>query len=38
LKRGVKVAQYLPSYGDRPNDVMTVVKCEFSSESPMSSN
>lgn len=29
LKRGVKVAQHLPSYGDRPNDVMNVVKCEF---------
>ncbi|KAF5313437.1 hypothetical protein D9611_008484 [Ephemerocybe angulata] len=26
LKRGVKVAQYLPSYGDKPNDVMAVVK------------
>ncbi len=27
LKRGVKVKKYLPSYGDRPNDVMNVVKC-----------
>ncbi|RXW23198.1 hypothetical protein EST38_g2651 [Candolleomyces aberdarensis] len=26
LKRGVTVAEYLPSYGDRRNDVMTVVK------------
>ncbi|TEB25478.1 heterotrimeric G protein alpha subunit [Coprinellus micaceus] len=26
LKRGVKVTQYLPSYGDKPNDVMSVVK------------
>ncbi|KAF8916600.1 heterotrimeric G protein alpha subunit [Mucidula mucida] len=26
LKRGVKVKKYLPSYGDRPNDVMNVVK------------
>ena len=38
LKRGVTVAEYLPSYGDRRNDVMTVVKCEASSESPKSSN
>ncbi|KAJ7135441.1 heterotrimeric G protein alpha subunit [Mycena crocata] len=26
LKRGVKVKTYLPSYGDRPNEVMPVVK------------
>ncbi|KAF8902591.1 heterotrimeric G protein alpha subunit [Gymnopilus junonius] len=26
LKRGVKVNQYLPSFGDRPNEVMTVIK------------
>ncbi|CAA7268801.1 unnamed protein product [Cyclocybe aegerita] len=26
LKRGVKVNQYLPSFGDRPNEVITVVK------------
>jgi len=26
LKRGVKVNQYLPSFGDRPNEVGTVVK------------
>ena len=28
LKRGIKVNQYLPSFGDRPNEVMTVVKCK----------
>lgn len=28
LKRGVKLADYVPSYGDRPNDVMSVIKCE----------
>ncbi|KAF9485697.1 heterotrimeric G protein alpha subunit [Pholiota conissans] len=26
LRRGVQVRQYLPSYGDRPNEVMAVVK------------
>ncbi|KAF8964777.1 heterotrimeric G protein alpha subunit [Flammula alnicola] len=26
LKRGIQVKQYLPSYGDRPNEVITVVK------------
>ncbi|KAG2001570.1 heterotrimeric G protein alpha subunit [Coprinopsis cinerea AmutBmut pab1-1] len=26
LKRGVKVNQYLPSYGDKPNEVISVVK------------
>ncbi|KAF8803373.1 heterotrimeric G protein alpha subunit [Phlegmacium glaucopus] len=26
LKRGIKVKQFLPSFGDRPNEVMTVVK------------
>ncbi|KAJ7481634.1 heterotrimeric G protein alpha subunit [Mycena latifolia] len=26
LKRGVKIKTYLPSYGDRPNEVMPVVK------------
>ncbi|TFK29523.1 heterotrimeric G protein alpha subunit [Coprinopsis marcescibilis] len=26
LKRGVRVNQYLPSYGERPNEVMAVVK------------
>ncbi|KAF8892959.1 heterotrimeric G protein alpha subunit [Infundibulicybe gibba] len=26
LKRGVKVSMYLPSYGDRPNEVIPVVK------------
>jgi hypothetical protein len=28
LKRGIKVKTYLPSYGDRPNEVMPVVKCQ----------
>lgn len=28
LKRGVKVNQFLPSFGDRPNEVTTVVKCK----------
>ncbi|KAJ6588467.1 heterotrimeric G protein alpha subunit [Mycena capillaripes] len=26
LKRGIKIKTYLPSYGDRPNEVMPVVK------------
>jgi guanine nucleotide-binding protein subunit alpha len=26
LKRGIKVSKFLPSYGDRPNDVTSVVK------------
>ena len=30
LSSGVKVKEYLPSYGDRPNDLSTVVRCEFS--------
>jgi len=30
LKRGVRVAQYLPSYGSKPNEVMSVVKCRCS--------
>ena len=29
LKRGIRVNQYLPSFGDRPNDVTDVVKCMF---------
>jgi hypothetical protein len=29
LKRGVKVNQYLPSFGDRPNELMTVVRCKY---------
>lgn len=29
LKRGIKVNKYLPSYGDRSNDVTSVVKCLF---------
>ena len=28
LKRGVQVNKYLISYGDRPNEVMSVVKCQ----------
>ena len=28
LKRGIKVNKYFPSFGDRPNEVMTVVKCK----------
>jgi hypothetical protein len=28
LKRGIKVNQFLPNFGDRPNEVMTVVKCK----------
>jgi guanine nucleotide-binding protein subunit alpha len=28
LKLGVEVKNYLPSYGDRPNDAATVVKCK----------
>ncbi|KAF9530617.1 heterotrimeric G protein alpha subunit [Crepidotus variabilis] len=27
LKRGVRINQYLPSFGDRENEVITVVKC-----------
>jgi hypothetical protein len=27
LKRGVKVNQYLPSFGDRENDLTHVIKC-----------
>ena len=27
LKRGVKVKQYLPSFGDRENDLTHVIKC-----------
>jgi hypothetical protein len=29
LKRGIKVNKYLPSFGDRPNEVITVVKCKL---------
>jgi guanine nucleotide-binding protein subunit alpha len=32
LKRGVQVKDYLPSYGDRPNDTSSVVKCESLSD------
>ena len=28
LKRGIKVNKYLPNFGDRPNEVMPVVKCK----------
>ena len=28
LRRGIKVNQFLPSFGDRLNDVTTVVKCK----------
>ena len=28
LKRGIKVNKHIPSFGDRPNEVMTVVKCK----------
>lgn len=34
LSSGVKVNEYLPSYGDRPNDLSTVVRCEFSFFAP----
>ncbi len=27
LKHGVQVKEFLTSYGDRPNEVMTFVKC-----------
>ena len=39
LKSGVMVNKYLPSYGNRPNDLQTVVKCESKKrvESPTSS-
>ena len=29
LNSGVKVKDYLPSYGDRANDLVTVIRCEF---------
>lgn len=28
LRSGVKIRQYLPSYGDRKNDTVTMVRCE----------
>ena len=28
LRSGVKIRQYLPSYGDRSNDTGTMVRCE----------
>lgn len=30
LRSGVKISQYLPSYGDRSNDTGTMVRCELS--------
>ena len=29
LHSGVKIRQYLPSYGDRSNDTVTMVRCEL---------
>ena len=29
LQSGVKVKQYLPSYGQRSNDTRTVLRCDF---------
>jgi hypothetical protein len=29
LKDGVKVARYVKSYGERPNEIDSVCKCEF---------
>ena len=29
LRSGVKIRQYLPSYGDRNNDTATMVRCEL---------
>lgn len=31
LQNGAMVRNFLPSYGDRPNDPQVVVKCEFHS-------
>ena len=28
LKRGIQLKQYVPTYGDRPNDLQSVAKCE----------
>ena len=28
LRSGVKIRQYLPSFGDRKNDTVTMVRCE----------
>ena len=28
LKRGIQINKFLPSFGDRPNEVITVVKCK----------
>ena len=37
LKRGIKVNKYLPSFGDQPNELTTVVKCKSYSELLMNS-
>jgi hypothetical protein len=29
LKRGVQVKQFLPSYGDRPNELKIAVECTY---------
>lgn len=29
LKEGIKVARYVKSYGERPNEIDPVCKCEF---------
>ena len=29
LRSGVKIRQYLPSFGDRKNDTVTMVRCEL---------
>ena len=31
LESGVQLSRYVTSYGDGPNDVRSVTKCEFSS-------
>jgi guanine nucleotide-binding protein subunit alpha len=30
LKRGIQVNRYIPSYGNRPNETTSVIKCMFS--------
>jgi hypothetical protein len=29
LESGVQIRKHLPSYGDRPNDAPTFIKCEL---------
>lgn len=29
LAAGIRVAKYVPSYGDQPNDVQHVTKCTY---------